>query len=46
MLKIMADDIELYKQFSDNADYKKRLSDMVFNLTCNKGGKPFVGGWK
>ena len=44
MLKIMADNIKLYKQYSDNADFKKWLSDMVFNLTCNKEGKPFVGG--
>ena len=42
MLKIMADNIELYKQYSDNADFKKWLSDMVFNLTYNKEGKPFV----
>ena len=46
MLKIMADNIELYKQYSDNADFKKWLSDMVFTLTYNKEGKPFVGGQK
>ena len=28
---------------TDNADFKKWLSDMVFNLTYNKEGKPFVG---
>ena len=44
MLKIMADNIELYKQYSDNADFKKWLSDMVFNLTYNKEGKPFDAG--
>ena len=42
MFRIMADNIELYKQYSDNPDFKKWLSDMVFNLTYNKEGKPFV----
>ena len=39
---IMADDMELFKQFQDNPSFKKWLSDMVFNLTYNKEGKPFT----
>ncbi len=42
MFKIMADNIELYKQYTDDPNFKKWLSDMVFNLTYNKAGKPFV----
>lgn len=43
MFKIMADNIELYKQYTDDPNFKKWLSDMVFNLTFNKEGKAFVG---
>lgn len=28
------------KKFQDNPSFKKRLSDLVFNLTYNKEGKP------
>ena len=38
---IMADNMELFKQFQDNPSFKKWLSDMVFNLTYNKEGKPY-----
>ena len=38
---IMADDMELFKQFQDNPSFKKWLSDLVFNLTYNKEGEPF-----
>lgn len=38
---IMADDMELFKQFQDNPSFKKWLSDLVFNLTYNKEGAPF-----
>lgn len=38
---IMADNMELYKQFQDNPSFKKWLSDLVFNLTYNKEGKPY-----
>lgn len=38
---IMADDMELFKQFQDNPSFKKWLSDLVFNLTYNKEGTPF-----
>lgn len=33
MLNIMADNMELFKQFTDDLLFKKWLSDMVFNLT-------------
>ena len=44
MFNLMSDNIELYKQYNDNPNFKKWLSDMVFNLTYNNNGKPFVGG--
>ena len=30
---MMADNMELFKQFQDNPSFKKWLSDMVFNMT-------------
>ena len=41
ILSIMADNMELFKQFNDNISFKKWLSDLVFNLTYNPEGKPF-----
>ena len=38
---VMADNMELFKQFQDNPSFKKWLSDLVFNLTYNKEGKPY-----
>ena len=38
---IMADNMELFKQFQDNPSFKKWLSDLVFNLTYNPAGKPY-----
>lgn len=38
----MADNMELFKQFQDNPSFKKWLSDLVFNLTYNKEGKPYT----
>lgn len=35
MFNIMADNMELFKQFNDDALFNKWLSDMVFNLTYN-----------
>ena len=37
----MADNMELFKQFQDNPSFKEWLSDLVFNLTYNKEGKPY-----
>lgn len=42
IFSIMADNMELFKQFQDNPSFKKWLADMVFNLTYNPDGKPYV----
>lgn len=36
---IMADNMELFKQFQDNPSFKKWLSDLVFNMTYEPHGK-------
>jgi type I restriction enzyme R subunit len=41
IFSIMADNMELFKQFQDNPSFKKWLSDLVFNLTYNKEGRPY-----
>lgn len=41
IFSIMADNMELIKQYTDNQDFRKRLSDLVFNLTYDKGGKAY-----
>lgn len=40
MMNIMADNIELFKQFNDNSDFKRWLSNLVFDITYNTEGKP------
>ena len=42
MFKIMSDNLELFKQYTDNPHFNKWIADMVFNLTYNQEGKPFV----
>lgn len=42
IFSIMADNMELFKQFQDNPSFKKWLSDMVFNLTYNTKGEPYT----
>ena len=42
IFSIMADNMELFKQFQDNPSFKKWLTNMVFNLTYNKEGKPYI----
>lgn len=42
VFSIMADNMELFKQFQDNPSFKKWLSDLVFNLTYNPEGKEYV----
>ena len=37
---MMSDNIELFKQYTDNQAFRKMLSDMVFDTTYNKDGKP------
>lgn len=39
IFSIMADHMELFKQFQDNPSFKKWLTDMVFHMTYNKEGK-------
>lgn len=36
MTAVPKDDAELYKQFSDNPDFKRWLTDMVFAMTYDK----------
>lgn len=43
IFSIMADNMELFKQFNDNPAFKKWLSDMVFTITYNTEGKPLDG---
>jgi type I restriction enzyme R subunit len=33
MTAVLKDDSELYKQFSDNTDFRRWLTDMVFSMT-------------
>jgi type I restriction enzyme R subunit len=40
---IMADNMEIFKQWGDNPSFKKWLADMVFSVTYNNEGKPFGG---
>ena len=40
IFSIMSDNMELFKQYNDNPDFKKWLADMVFSMTYNKEGKP------
>ena len=42
IFSIMADNMELFKQFQDNPSFKKWLSDLVFNLTYNPEGKAYL----
>lgn len=46
VMNMMADNMELYKQFKDNPSFKRWLSDMVFNLTYNTKGEAFTGEMK
>lgn len=43
VMNMMADNMELFKQFNDDPSFKKWLSDMVFNLTYNTEGNIFEG---
>ena len=40
---VMSDNMELFKQFTDNPSFKKWLADMVFSVTYNTEGKSFEG---
>lgn len=39
MFCLMSDDMELYKQFTDNPTLKKWLSDMMFRMIYNSSEK-------
>ena len=41
MFRIMADNMELFKQFNDDPHFKKWLSDAVFNITYHTDEPPF-----
>ena len=43
IFSIMSDNMELYKQYTDNPIFNKWLSDKVFGMTYNKEGKPIEG---
>ena len=38
MTSLMKDDTELFKQFMDNAGFKRWLTDTVFGLACDRAG--------
>ena len=37
MLELLSDHTELFKQFSDNPNFKRWLTDSVFNATYQNG---------
>ena len=39
VLEMLSDHTELYKQFSDNQNFKRWLTDVVFNATYHPGAK-------
>jgi type I restriction enzyme R subunit len=43
VINLMADNMEIFKQYNDNESFKKWLSDMVFNVTYNTDGEVFTG---
>ena len=43
IFSIMADNMELFKQYNDNQSFNNWLSDTVFNLTYNTEGTEFKG---
>ena len=40
VLELLSDHTELFKQFSDNSDFKRWLTDMVFDATYHPGTMP------
>lgn len=42
VLELLDDHTELFKQFSDNPNFKRWLADMVFDSTYRPGQKPSV----
>ena len=42
IFSIMADNMEIFKQYQDNPSFRKWLADMVFNMTYNPDGSPYT----
>ena len=40
MIDLLADHTELFKQFSDNSNFKRWLTDTVFDATYQRGAVP------
>ncbi len=40
MTNVMKDDTELFKQFMDNEDFKRWMTDRVFELACEQASAP------
>lgn len=37
MVSVLKDDTELFKQFSDNPEFKRWMQDMIYGLTSSVG---------
>ena len=44
MTAVMRDDTELFKQFMDNASFKRWLTDTVFDLAYDPAATPHTAG--
>lgn len=42
IISIMADNMELFKQFQDNPSFKRALSDLVFHKTYHREGEKYA----
>ena len=42
IFSIMADNMEIFKQYQDNPAFRKWLADMVFNMTYNPDETPYI----
>jgi type I restriction enzyme R subunit len=42
IFSLMADNMEIFKQYQDNPAFRKWLADMVFNMTYNPDGTPYT----
>jgi len=40
VLELLSDHTELFKQFSDNPNFKRWLTDTVFDATYHRGALP------
>ncbi|MFX3673283.1 MAG: type I restriction endonuclease subunit R [Paenisporosarcina sp.] len=43
IINLMADNMEIFKQYNDNESFRKWLSDMVFTVTYNTEGQVYTG---